>query len=80
ILFKFYKTKQAVILSIIGCGLIGFNLIYISILIIIHFHPPDYLIQYGYYEAIIAWFLLCAVDYKLFRYIFNGKETDLLLS
>lgn len=79
ILFKFYKTKQAVILSIIGCCLIGFNLIYITILIIIQFHPPDYLIQYGYFEAIIACFLLCVVDYKLFRFIFKRKETDLLL-
>ena len=79
ILFKFYKTKQAVILSIIGCGLIGFNLIYITILIIIQYHPPGYLIQYGYYEAIITCFLLGVVDYKLFKYIFKRKETDLNL-
>jgi len=79
ILFKFYKTKQAIILTIIGCCLIGFNLIYITIFIIIRFHPPDFLIEFGYYEAMIAWILLCVITYKLFRVIFEEKETDLLL-
>jgi hypothetical protein len=79
IFFGFYKTKQAIILSIIGCCLLGFNLIYVSVLILVRFHPPEFLIQYGYFEAMVAWILLCVVDYKLFKIIFNEKATDMLL-